>query len=57
MNAEIKDANVVETGIDPKFDLSLENFEIEDISDLNLLAPMSITLCSGCASCSACCSS
>jgi thiazolylpeptide-type bacteriocin precursor len=57
MNAEIKDANAVETGIDPKFDLSLENFEIEDISDLNLHAPMSITLCSGCASCSACCSS
>ena len=57
MNAEIKDANAVEAGIDPKFDLSLESFEIEDISDLNLHAPMSITLCSGCASCSACCSS
>jgi thiazolylpeptide-type bacteriocin precursor len=57
MNAEIKDAPAGETRIDPKFDLSQENFEIEDISDLNLHAPMSITLCSGCASCSACCSS
>lgn len=57
MSAEIKDTPAGETRIDPKFDLSQENFEIEDISDLNLHAPMSITLCSGCASCSACCSS
>jgi len=42
--------------IEPKFDLALENFEIEDISDLNLHAPMSLTLCSSCSSCSGCCS-
>jgi len=42
--------------IEPKFDLVLENFEIEDISDLNLHAPMSLTLCSSCSSCSGCCS-
>lgn len=57
MNAEIKDIAAVETVTDSKFDLSQENFEIEDISDLNLHSPMSMTLCSGCASCSACCAS
>jgi len=55
MNTENNNAGAAD--IEKKFDLALENFEIEDISDLNLHAPMSIVLCSSCSSCSGCCSS
>jgi hypothetical protein len=54
MNAEFKDAATVETKIDTVADLVLENFEIEDLSDLNLYAPVSISFCSSC--CSSACS-
>jgi len=53
MNIENNNADTA--AIVPEFDLALEDFEIEDISDLNLHAPMSIA-CSSCSSSSACCS-
>jgi thiazolylpeptide-type bacteriocin precursor len=53
-----KDAAIVDTKVDTTTDIAQENFEVEDISDLNLYAPLSISLCSSSStsSCSSCCS-
>lgn len=58
MNNEIKDATIADTKVDIAADIAQENFEVEDINDLNLYAPLSVSLCSSSStsSCSSCCS-
>jgi thiazolylpeptide-type bacteriocin precursor len=56
-NAITQDVPAV-TVVDALADIAQENFEVEDINDLNMFAPMSISLCSSSStsSCSSCCS-
>lgn len=50
MNIEIKDAGSTGAGVEDHFAIVLDDFEIEDISGLDLCAPMTIAICSGCCS-------
>ena len=50
-----KDADVVDTKLEISADIGQESFEVEDITDLNLYAPLE-SLCSSTSSCSSCCS-
>lgn len=50
MNTDIKDAASTDIKFEIPADLTQETFEIEDISELNLYAPVSISFCSSCCS-------